>query len=233
MNKSKKSGCLKIIIILILIAGLIAGVLGYLSGGFKDWNFIKKPTVDVPPAEETKEIVSTTIASEKYGTFVVPKNSMAVSTFTPILYRHGTDLSLLKKEIADYYVTLDTNFNINDYDICLHVINNNSTTLKYATKKTGYPNFELYIFNNDIVEYTSLDLEQEAERLYLISKTGNNVPMFTTQKIFVTTLDTEIAYVPMQITVSINSDKGYPLTELMYREMLADESTQITYTYAN
>ncbi|MDE6565844.1 MAG: hypothetical protein K2L47_02115 [Clostridia bacterium] len=242
MSKAKIIA-IKIVVFLLLIA--ICLTISYFFHGLM-YDLIHKSEAVEPPAilepnkpnqddksdVEIKEIISTTIVSEKYGTFVVPKDIMAVSTYTPILYRNGTDLTILKKEIADYYVSLDTNFNINDFDICLHVINNNSTTLKYSEKKTGYPNYELYIFNNNVVEYNSDELEQEAERIYLIAKTGNNAPMLVSQKIIVANVSTEINYMPMQITASINSDKGYPLTELMYKEMLADETTKITYNYA-
>lgn len=221
-----------IVIAIIMLAATLVGISYKLTNGFKDWNLINKPGTDVPPVSESKEIVSTTIFNEKYGTFVIPKDSMAVSMFTPILYRNGTDLSIIKNEFADSYSSLDTNFNIDDYDICLHVINNNSTSLKYNEKKTSYPNLQLYLFNNNIVEYTNHEFEQEAERIYIIPKTDNAavIPIF--QKIYVTSLTTEINYMPAEITISINSDKGYPLTELMYKEMVADETTIITYNYA-
>lgn len=244
----KKSGRLKTIIIVILLACIAVGLLGYFSNGFKDWSFNKKPGIEVPPTGNTKEIVSRTIVNEKYGTFELPVNSMLLSsTYNNIVFRDSTDLNYIwdaalekAKNNKNVEFTEESKL-VFTYD-SYHKI---TEEVLEGIAKDNINGYYYFIPNNKIVKYIITGENAQYRDFYPIFvydsmnlavtiPNHSNVLEPVDFKFYcdVIVCDSQELNIDINFLGVIISDKGCPLTDYIYDEIMADSNTQITYNYA-
>lgn len=236
----------KIFISLLLILIVLGGAVG-LAYKFTD-GFTKNP-FDKPtnnPSTEQKQLVSTTIVSEKYGTFELPANNVITTNncvnqyFSP-----GTDFNfIIEKEfefaskkgetinetsklvifyeyagssIDDYW--LGEVKNINNTSVVFE-LKNNKITLKSNLSDEQIKGLPLAVNNYSKLVITT----SESENVSLSYCITN----FYCENLFIYDEFINATYSFLGVIIS---DKGCPLTDYIYDEMIADSTTQIIYNY--
>ncbi len=205
-----------------------------------------------PNNEDTsnvKELVSKTIVSEKYGTFEIPVNSMLLSNTTNnLIFADTTDFNyIFDKEIEKLKDNKDitaestfvfkckrdnmlsdilngTNINVPSGN-CYFVIENQKVQYSFANDlyKKIYP-FLIYdsmtlaisLPNDEITPFQEIDVNFYCKSLYL----NETIEDYAGER----TLELYFSNV-------IISDKGCPLTDYIFDEIMADETTKITFNY--
>lgn len=246
----KKSGRLKTIIIVILLACITVGVLGYFSNGFKDWSFNKKPGIEVPPAGNTKEIVSRTIVNEKYGTFELPANSRVLSNmYNCLIFLDGTDLNYIW-EVALEKARNSTNASFTEESKLIFYYDRYYNLTEEVLEGTAKENINgnyYFIPKDRIVKYKmagELAEFKEYYQMYVYNSMRLGVTIPGSSSVLqavnfnfycdVSRIDIQESDIQESLYFSnvIISDKGCPLTDYIYEEIMADSNTQITYNYA-
>ncbi len=242
-----------VILVVVVILGVGTGLLAYYSNGFQNWDkFKSKPSLEVPVAPDkpnevvvNKELVSTTIVSERYGTFELSANSMILN-FSEIqrdlLFENGTNFNYLMDETIELF----NSFNLSDplvkEDCVVGILAETGTNGKFIDD--GYATFGrntyLKLLKNTLIYSTDcgpIDLKYESFPTILVfDKEGNHDNDKTLDfliKVFVQDYEykmPDVDYV-FKSPVLVISDKGAPLTENIYKEMLKDPATQITKHY--
>lgn len=240
--KSKNSSCLTKILIIIIVLGMLVGLLGFFSDGFKDWSFLKKPSPDTPPTG--KKIVSTTIVTDKYGTFEIPANSMLLqNNMTNMIFTDGTDFNyiweteLAKAKEMNTSVTDESEL-IFEYD-SYHNLSEELLAGRAVTNNNGHHYFipenrvVTFKFEGEAAQYKELYPLLVSQSMGLAVTLPNNTsiseiiyPKFYCKDIIVNFQEKEFIFL-----IVIISDKGCPLTDYIFDEIMADSSNKITYNY--
>lgn len=253
MSKAQIKIIAMVILVVVVILGVGTGLLAYYSNGFQNWDkFKSKPSLEVPvepnkPNEVvvSKELVSTTIVSEKYGTFELSANSMILN-FSEIqrdlLFENGTNFNYL----LDETIALFNSFNLSEPlikdDCVVGILAETGTSGKFIDD--GYATFGrntyLKLSKNTLIYSTDCgptSLKYESFPVILVlDKNGNHdndTMLDFLVKVFVQDYEykmPDVDYV-FKSPVLVISDTGVPLTEKIYKEMLQDPATKIIKKY--
>ncbi len=250
MKSKKIKYFLTTLLVIILLFGLLAGI-SYFTNGFKD-NPFNKPGADVPPAGDTKEIVSKTIVSEKYGTFEIPVNSMLLSNTTNCTiftdctdfnYIFDIELEKAKKlyssvsDASELVFTYDSYHNLTSDILAGTVFNSN-----YIHYFKPENNFVKYTFTGEFEENEDLKLfypmyVYKSMQLALTLPGNSSVLQqidvnFYCKEMLMSYSNDENTNTNYYFLAVIISDKGCPLTDYIYEEIMADSTTQVVYNFA-
>ena len=243
MSKTgKKTNWVAIVLLLIILAGGVFGAYHF-TNGFKD-NPFTKPGTD-SPGESGKELVSTTYVTEKYGTFELSANSMILN-FSEIqrdlLFENGTNFNYLMDETIELFNSFNLSEPLVKEDCVVGILAETGTNGKFIDD--GYATFGrntyLKLSKNTLIYSTDLgpiDLKYESFPTILVfDKEGNHDNDKTLDfliKVFVQDYEykmPDVDYI-FKSPVLVISDKGVPLTEKIYKEILEDPTTQIIKNY--
>ncbi|HRF36257.1 MAG TPA: hypothetical protein PLZ09_03065, partial [Clostridia bacterium] len=200
-----------------------------------------------------KELVSTTIVSEKYGKFELSANSMILNYMEiqrDLLFANGTNFNYLLDETIELY----NSFNILDEmllkeDCVVGILANTGTSGKFmsdgsVTMGRGRDTY-FKLPNNTLIYPTDgvpTDLKYESYPTILFpDKQGNHdnditldimVNVFVKDYEYIVPLDSgsSIEYI-FKSPMLVISTTGVPLTEKIYNEIMKDPTTQITKNY--
>lgn len=240
MSKTEtKTNWVAIVLLIIVLFATAFGALCYFDDGFKDKIFGK------PDSSAGKELVSTTIVNETYGTFELSANSMIlnfVEIQRDLLFEDGTNFNYL----LDESIELFNSFNLSDplvkEDCVVGILAETGTSGKFLDNgyvemgRTQY----LKLPKNTLIYPTDgspIDLKYESfPTILVLDKNGNHdndtILDFLT-KVWVQDYEykmPDVDYV-FKSPVLVISNTGVPLTEKIYKEMLEDPTTQITKHY--
>ncbi len=243
MSKTgKKTNWVAIVLLLIILAGGVFGAYHF-TNGFKD-NPFTKPGTD-SPGESGKELVSTTYVTEKYGTFELSANSMILN-FSEIqrdlLFENGTNFNYLMDETIELFNSFNLSEPLVKEDCVVGILAETGTNGKFIDD--GYATFVrntyLKLSKNTLIYSTDrgpIDLKYESFPTILVfDKEGNHDNDKTLDfliKVFVQDYEykmPDVDYI-FKSPVLVISDKGVPLTEKIYKEILEDPTTQIIKNY--
>ncbi len=258
MSKSKII-VIKIAVFLILIA--ISLTISYFFHGLM-YDLIHKSEAVEPPAilepnkpnqDEIKEIVSTTIVSEKYGTFELPVSNMLLSNmYNNMVFLDGTDFNYIWE--TEFEKVKKINSSVTDSSNLIFIYDGYHMLTSDILKGVAYNNtsFRYFVPENKVVNYIFTGEMSGYEKVYplcvynsfqLAITLPNNSSVYTNidVKFYCKNLaineTVDFGYgeeiVSGNFLSVIISDKGCPLTDYIYDEIFADETTKITYNYAD
>ena len=241
MSKTEtKTNWVAIVLLIIVLFATAFGALCYFDDGFKEKIFGMPDNSTIG-----KELVSTTIVNETYGTFELSANSMIlnfVEIQRDLLFEDGTNFNYL----LDESIELFNSFNLSDplvkEDCVVGILAETGTSGKFLDNgyvemgRTQY----LKLPKNTLIYPTDgspIDLKYESfPTILVLDKNGNHdndtILDFLT-KVWVQDYEyklTDVDYV-FKSPVLVISNTGVPLTEKIYKEMLEDPTTQITKHY--
>lgn len=241
------------ILILLVIGCIVTGALYHFTDVIK----VKSPSQDKPSLETpiapdkpndvvvNKELVSTTIVNETYGTFELSANSMILN-FSEIqrdlLFENGTNFNYL----LDETIALFNSFNLSEPlikdDCVVGILAETGTSGKFIDD--GYATFGrntyLKLPKNTLLYPTDgspIDLKYESfPTILVLDKNGNHdndTILDFLIKVYVQDYKYKLPDVDyiVKSPVLVISDKGVPLTEKNYKEMLQDPATKIIKNY--
>ena len=198
-----------------------------------------------------KELVSKTIVSEKYGTFEIPVNSMLLSNTTNCtIFTDGTDFNYIFEielekaknlyssvsDASELVFTYDSYHNLNS-DILAGTafISNNNHYFKPEN------NFVKYTFTVEFEENEDMKLfypmyVYKSMQLALTLPGNSSVLQqidvnFYCKEMLMSYPYDENTNINYYFLAVIISDKGCPLTDYIFEEIISDETTKITYNY--
>ncbi len=237
---SKKTSWWKILISIIAVVCVVFLAFGLTDGFTK--NPFKKPPV-TPPAVE-KQIKSTTIITEKYGTFELPAGNMILTSSNNTIFNDGTDLSYVYNEAIEQAKKNTNEGSITEEsEVVFHYnsdFNNVEDILKGTAKVVAGHNFFVpldkkvqFNFTGENEEYKDIYPMVFQNVMNLGVTIPNNSNAFTEIQLNFYCESVKIEYneLDMYYSVVIKSDKGCPLTDTIYAEIMADSNTKITYNY--
>lgn len=242
------------ILILMVIGCIVTGALYH----FTDIIKVKSPSQDKPSLETpiapdkpnevvvSKELVSTTIVNETYGTFELSANSMILNYMEiqrDLLFENGTNFNYLMEESIDLYNL----FNLSDEmllkeDCVVGILANTGTSGKFMSDGsiTMWRDTYFKLPNNVLIYPTDgvpTDLKNESYPTILFPDKQGNHDNDKTLDIVVNVYVQDYEYKLPDIDfvfkspMLVISDKGVPLTEKIYKEMLQDPATKILKNY--
>lgn len=236
-----KTNWVAIVLLIIVLFATAFGALCYFDDGFKDKIFGMPDNSAIG-----KELVSTTIVNETYGTFELSANSMILNymeTQRDLLFENGTNFNYLMEESIEFYNSL----NISDEmllkdDGVVGILANTGTSGKFMSdgSVTMWRDIYFKLPNNVLIYPTDgvpTDLKYESYPTILFPDKNGNHDNDKTLDIIVNVYVQDYEYKMADIDlvfkspVLVISDKGVPLTEKIYKEMLEDPATQITKHY--
>lgn len=241
MSKSKIKLIVTIFVVLAIL-GAILGVVGYFSNGFKDWDFknINKPSIEEPPQQPPtiveKQIVSTIIENEKYGTFELPANGMLLNTMVQnVIFADNTNFNYIIDENKKLFKALEIDLNENVQFGMLRTENCHHSADFFGGNEISVGSQTIYNFENNTLNF------QDKSVNFDIDTFGAILPVFYNENDMYTFLSN---FYCVQAVMNVNeltysmplvliSDKGCPLTEIIYNEIMSDSTTKITYKYAD
>ena len=246
MTQTKsKTNWVAIVLLIIVLFATAFGALCYFDDGFKEKIFGK------PDSAAGKELVSTTIVNETYGTFELSANSMCLNMAeisNDLLYANGTDFNYLIEEYVDLTnLVQPSDTPLVKEDFFVGIKSNFELSSKFLnTSVTVYRDTYLRITGNKLIFYPDvepIDLKYISSGVKILSldKSGvhdrdsvNDIVCNVYVQLYEYTIPEEaglaIDYV-FKAPILVISDKGVPLTEKIYKEMLDDSTTQITKHY--
>lgn len=254
MSKAQIKIIAILILVVVVILGVGTGLLAYYSNGFQNWDkFKSKPSLEVPvepnkPNEVVvnKELVSTTIVNETYGTFEFSANSMILNYMEiqrDLLFENGTNFNYLMEESLDLY----NSFNLSEEmflkeDCVVGILANTGTSGKFMSDGsiTMWRDIYFKLPNNVLIYPTDgvpTDLKNESYPTILFpDKQGNHDNDKTLDivvNVYVQDYEYKLPdiYFVFKSPVLVISNKGVPLTEKIYKEMLQDPATKIIKKY--
>lgn len=229
--KKKSISIIALVFFMLVVIGGAVGLAYKLTDGFAK--------------KDTRQLVSTTIVSDKYGTFELPVSNLLLQNgFSHIVFVDGTDFNYIweteleKAKELNSRVTDESEL-IFEYDYKFSIPENLIAGRAVANHNGPY----YFVPDNKVVKY---NFEGENE----IFKDIYPLVLFNSMKIAVTLPNdnsvTEIIKTTFYcknfkvnyqeqeyfIACVVISDKGCPLTDYIYDEMMADSTTQIVYNYA-
>lgn len=129
-TETTKTNWVAIVLLIIVLFATAFGALCYFDDGFKDKIFGK------PDSATGKELVSTTIVNETYGTFELSANSMILNYMEiqrDLLFENGTNFNYL----VDETIALFNSFNLSDplvkEDCVVGILANTGTSGKFMS----------------------------------------------------------------------------------------------------
>lgn len=212
------------LLILVLLGGAV-GAMWHFTDGFKDWSFKKKPN---EPIIAEKHIAKTIIENETYGTFELPKHYLKTSNLGAV-FANGTDVSFLVEETINFYSTLGVELGYNAAKIGFE-----GGFFQYIVESEQSGVEGIYVVKNNIICYRNdytpgnmlwysfvifdeITKQSEQVAFYAYVKEGeyydgeNNITTFAPEVII--------------------SDSGVPLLDGIYKKLMEDPTTKITYVY--
>ncbi len=239
-----------VILVALLIVAIASCGLCHHTNGFKDWNFnetnkptveepTQQPPVEQPPTIVEKQIVSTIIESEKYGTFELPANSLLLqNNITNMVFTDGTDFNFIwetelnKAKELNSSVTEESElvFEYNSYSSI-------SEDMFAGVKHDNHNGHYYFVPENKVVKFIGSEEFKELYPILLnncmnlsVTLPGNSS---VTQAINVNFFckNLKINYEDKKYIFAnvIISDKGCPLADYIYDEIMSDSTTKITY----
>lgn len=253
MSKAQIKIIAMVILVVVVILGVGTGLLAYYSNGFQNWDkFKSKPSLEVPvepnkPNEVvvSKELVSTTIVNETYGTFELSANSMILN-FSEIqrdlLFENGTNFNYLMDETIELFNSFNLSAPLVKEDCVVGILANTGTSGKFMSDGfvTMWRDTYFKLPNNVLIYLTDgvpTDLKYESYPTILFPDKQGNHDNDKTLDIVVNVYVQDYEYkLPeadyvFKSPVLVISDKGVPLTEKIYKEMLQDPATKIIKKY--
>lgn len=198
-----------------------------------------------------KELVSKTIVSEKYGTFEIPVNSMLLSNKTNCtIFTDGTDFNYIWEIELEKAKKLYSSVSDNSELVFFYDSYHNLTSDILAGKAFSSNNIHYFKPENNLVKYTFTGEFEENEDM----KSFYQFYVYKSMQLAVTLPGDSSVLEPIDVNfyckemlmsyphnenTNINhyflaviiSDKGCPLTDYIFDEIMADETTKITYNY--
>ena len=248
------------ILVLLVIGCIVTGALYHFTDVIK----VKSPSQDKPSLETpiapdkpndvvvNKELVSTTIVNETYGTFELSANSMILNYMEiqrDLLFENGTNFNYLMEESLDLYNL----FNLSEEmflkeDCVVGILANTGTSGKFMSdgSVTMWRDTYFKLPNNVLIYPTDgvpTDLKNESYPTILFPDKQGNHDNDKTLDIVVNVYVQDYEYklgichkLPdidfvFKSPVLVISDTGVPLTEKIYKEMLQDPTTKILKNY--
>ncbi len=193
-----------------------------------------------------KELVSTTIVNETYGTFELSANSMILNYMEiqrDLLFENGTNFNYLIDETIELYNSLNLSEEMFLKEDCfVGILANTGTSGKFMSdgSVTMWRDIYFKLPNNVLIYPTDgspIDLKYESYPTILFpDKNGNHdndKRLDIIVNVYVQDYEYKMADIDLvfKSPVLVISDKGVPLTEKIYKEMLEDPATQITKHY--
>ncbi len=227
-----------------LLAIAICGLCHH-TNGFKDWNFkdVNKPTIEEPPQQQDKDpeviykvVNSTTIVSEKYGTFELPANGMLLNTMVQnVIFADNTNFNYIIDENKKLFKALEIDLNENVQFGMLRTENCHHSADFFGGNEISVGSQTIYNFENNTLNF------QDKSVNFDIDTFGAILPVFYNENDMYTFLSN---FYCVQAVMNVNeltysmplvliSDKGCPLTEIIYNEIMADSTTKVTYLDSN
>ncbi len=243
MSKSKIKLIVTIFVVLAILGAILGGI-GYFSNGFKNWNFkeTNKPTVEEPtqqpPTIVEKQIVSTIIENEKYGTFELPKNYMSVNIINQnMCFANNTNFNYIIEENKELLKSVNLDFNFDDfYFAMLRTENCHNSADYFGGEEITILDNTIYKFQNNTLNFNDKTMNYDIETygalipvLYRNNVVYGFMSNFLCKEISIKINDIYEIKLPAVIT----SDKGCPLTDYIFDEIMADSTTKIIYNYAD
>lgn len=198
-----------------------------------------------------KELVSKTIVSEKYGTFEIPVNSMLLSNTTNCtIFTDGTDFNYifeteLEKAKKLYSSVSDASELVFTYDSYHNLTSDILAGTAFNSNYTHYfkpeNNFVKYTFTGEFEENEEMKLFYQfyvyKSMQLAVTLPGNSSVLqqidvnFYCKEMLMPSPYDENLNINYYFLAVIISDKGCPLTDYIFEEIMSDETTKITFNY--